>query len=172
MTDITTQPKKKVVATPGGEGDILPAQQEQKMYALVVDDEFANRDFMMRLLQQAKLEVRGASTGKKAMEAVEELGSQIVLVMLDHRLPDQSGIDVLKQMREKLPDAKILMATMHDERSMMREAFDLGATGFLVKPHGFMELFKRVKTVTTDKSVLDDLDSLIFDQHGIRNWRG
>lgn len=168
---MTAQPSQKTKAI-----DVSTAKPEdksdQKMYALVVDDNFANRDFFMRLLQQAQLEVKGAETGKQAIEIVKELGSQIVLIMLDHRLPDQSGISVLKTVRQDLPDTKIMMATMHDERSMMRDAFEHGCTGFMVKPHGFMELFKRIQNVVNDPSVLDNLDKLIFDQHGPREWRG
>ncbi len=145
---------------------------DKKKYALVVDDNFANRDFFVRLLQQAQLDVRSADTGKKAIEIVKELGDDIVLIMLDHRLPDQSGLSVLKTIRQELPEVKIMMATMHDERSMMREAFDCGCTGFMVKPHGFMELFKRIQNVHADPTVLDGLDKLIFDQHGPREWRG
>ena len=147
-------------------------KQDPKMYALVVDDNFANRDFFVRLLQQAQLEVRGAETGKEALEVINELGDKLVLIMLDHRLPDQSGLSVLKTIRQTLPDVKVMMATMHDERSMMREAFDCGCTGFMVKPHGFMELFKRIQNVKDDPTVLDNLDKLIFDQHGPREWRG
>jgi DNA-binding NtrC family response regulator len=149
-----------------------PLPRTDTLHALVVDDEFANRDFMVRLLQQTQIKVRGAGTAEQALAIIEELGTQIVLVMLDHQLPDKSGIELLKDIREKLPEAKILMATMHDERSMMREAFALGCTGFMVKPHGFMELYKTIKNVVEDPSVLEQLDNLIFDTHGTRPWRG
>lgn len=140
--------------------------------ALVIDDEFANRDFFVRLLQQARLTVYGAGTGKQALELIEKYGDEIVLVMLDHRLPDMSGLELLKQIRPQLSKAKILMATMHDERSMVAEAFAEGCNGFMVKPHGFMELFRRIQNVTQDQSVLDSLDNMIFDRHGPREWRG
>ena len=105
--------------------------QDPKIYALVVDDNFANRDFFVRLLQQAKLEVRSAGTGQQALEIINELGAKLVLIMLDQRLPDQSGLSVLKTLRQQLPDVKVVMATMYDERSMMQEAFDCGCTGFM-----------------------------------------
>ena len=41
-----------------------------------------------------------------------------------------------------------------------------------VKPHGFMEFFKRIQNVKNDPTVLDELDQLIFDQYGPRKWRG
>ncbi|MBI5931739.1 MAG: response regulator [Chloroflexi bacterium] len=143
----------------------------QRFCALVIDDELANRDFLMRLLQQAKFEVQGAALGSKALEIVAELGNNIKLIMLDHQLPDQSGAELLVALRPLLPEAKIVMATMHDEPGMMHKAFAAGCNAFLVKPHGFMELFKLVQGVTTDPTCLQKLDGLIFDLHGPRRYR-
>lgn len=139
--------------------------------ALVIDDELANRDFLMRLLQQAKFEVQGAALGSKALEIVGQLGDNIKLIMLDHQLPDQSGMELLAALRPKLPEARIVMATMHDEPGMMHKAFAGGCNAFLVKPHGFMELFKLVQGITTDPTCLQKLDGLIFDLHGPRRYR-
>lgn len=141
------------------------------IYALVIDDEHANRDFLMRLLQQAKFETKGAALGSKALEIVGELGDSIRLIMLDHQLPDQSGMELLAALRPLLPEARIVMATMHDEPGMMHKAFAGGCNAFLVKPHGFMELFKLVQGVTVDPSCLHKLDGLIFDLHGPRRYR-
>jgi len=147
------------------------SEEKIVVYAVVVDDEPANRDFLVRLLEQAKFTVEGAVSGKQTLEIAERLGEQVKLVMVDQVLPDIKGIELLRTLRKKLPDAKLVMATMHDELNMMREAFGAGCTAFLVKPHGFMELFKRVQNVTEDTDCLDDLDGLIFDQLGPRPWR-
>lgn len=140
--------------------------------ALVVDDEPANRDFLVRLLRQTTIEVEGASTGKEAIEKAIAIGDNLCLVMLDRKLPDMMGNDVLDLMRPRFPHAKIMMATMYDERSMIREAFKQGANAFLVKPHGFMELFHLVKQCITVDRHFDALEGLIFDQYGRRQWRG
>lgn len=142
------------------------------IHALVVDDEPANQDFLVRLLQQAKLEVHGASSGKRAIEIAMELQSDLKLIMLDRQLPDSSGIEVLVALRRKLPDTVIVMATMHDERSLIREAFEMGCNAFLVKPHGFMELFRMVAAAREDVGEFQCLDGLIFDLYGKRHWRG
>ena len=138
-------------------------------YALVVDDEPANRDFLVRLLQQAKMEVEGAGTGHGAIEIAQRLGADLCLIMLDRQLPDASGIEVLPQLREIAPNAKIVMATMYDQRSMIREAFETGCNAFLVKPHGFMEIYKLVSSALAKEGNLDCLDNLIFDQYGRRS---
>ncbi len=153
-------------------GAIEPKPAAPSRYcALVIDDELANRDFLMRLLQQAKFEVQGAALGTKALEIVGQLGDNIKLIMLDHQLPDQSGVELLAALRPLLPEARIVMATMHDEPGMMHKAFAAGCNAFLVKPHGFMELFKLVQGVTADPTCLQKLDGLIFDLHGPRRYR-
>ncbi|MCB9436381.1 MAG: response regulator [Anaerolineales bacterium] len=142
------------------------------IYALVVDDEPNNQDFLVRLLQQAKLEVKGASDAKAALAIAEELQDKLKLVMVDYKLPDQSGIELIRSLRERLPNAKLVMATMFDDRSKMRDAFAAGCSAFLVKPHGFMELFRMVQPAISDPTIFDKLDNLIFDQYGKRTWRG
>lgn len=142
------------------------------IHALVVDDEPANQDFLVRLLQQAKLKVHGAGSGKQAIEIAASIGPDLKLIMLDRQLPDNTGIELLIALRRKLPDAVIVMATMHDERSMIREAFEKGANAFLVKPHGFMELFRLVAAAREDVGDFQCLDGLIFDHYGKRQWRG
>jgi CheY-like chemotaxis protein len=149
-----------------------PGSSPGKIAAVVVDDEPANQDFLVRLLRQAKLHVEGAGTGKEALDIVERLGADIALVMLDRKLPDMTGVEVLSVMRPKLPDAKIMMATMFDERWMIREAFNKGANAFLVKPHGFMDLFQLVNGCVQNQTGFDCLEGLIFDQYGRRQWRG
>ncbi len=142
------------------------------IHALVVDDEPANQDFLVRLLQQAKLEVHGAGSGKRAIEITAELGEDLKLIMLDRQLPDGTGIEILASIRNKSPDAVIVMATMYDERAMIREAFENGCNAFLVKPHGFMELFRMVAAAREDAGDFQCLDGLIFDHFGKRQWRG
>lgn len=161
----------KAVSQPATRVDVGQSKSTQKRAALVVDDEPANQDFLVRLLTQANLHVEGASTGKQALEIVERLSDSLILVMLDRKLPDMTGIDVLSQMRAQIPDTKIMMATMFDEPSMINEAFDAGANAFLVKPHGFMDLYRLVNQCVQENTGLDCLDNQIFDQYGRRGWR-
>ena len=135
--------------------------------ALVVDDEPANRDFLVRLLQQAKLDVKGASNGTEALKIAETV-TDMTLIVIDNKLPDMDGVDLLAKMRARYPAARLIMATMLDERPLMIRAFENGCDVFLVKPHGFMELFRRLQ----DPSGEDRLKRLIIDQYGPRPFRG
>ncbi len=136
--------------------------------ALVVDDEPANRDFLVRLLEQAKMKVHGASSAAEALKLVEGI-DDITLVVIDNKLPDMDGVDLLIQLRKRYPGARMIMATMLDERQLMTKAFDNGCDVFLVKPHGFMELFRRVQMPGCGEN---NLNRLIIDQYGPRPYRG
>lgn len=136
--------------------------------ALVVDDEPANRDFLMRLLEQTGLQVKGASDGKEALDIAQRHDS-MALLAIDHKLPDMDGVDLLHQLRERFPAACVVMATMLDERALMAQAFENGCNVFLVKPHGFMELFRHLQEKGPDP---DKLDRLVIDQYGLRPYRG
>jgi DNA-binding response OmpR family regulator len=139
-----------------------------KKQALIVEDTAANRMFFERLLIQAGFEVVGVETGKDALKEADTM-EDMVLVVLDMEIPDISGLELTVRLRRKFPDTCIIIATMHDERSLMQSAFDKGCDVFLVKPHGFMELFKRL---TTDgSSGLHKVRPLVIDQFGPRPFQ-
>src|SRR5690606_26572724 len=86
-----------------------PPEQTSKLGALVVDDEPANCDFLVRLLQQANMNVNGAYTGERALELAAKTPN-LMLIVIDHRLPDMSGVELLTKLRVQYPDAMICMA--------------------------------------------------------------
>src|SRR5687767_11500080 len=98
----------------------------QAGYALVIDDEPANRDFLERLLQTASFKVLGASTGAEALRAVKTI-PQLALALVDQQLPDATGLEIIASLRADNPEALLVMATMHDDRTLIDEAFQKGA---------------------------------------------
>jgi CheY-like chemotaxis protein len=140
----------------------------QAGYALVIDDEPGNRDFLERLLQTASFKVLGASSGEEALKAAKSV-PQLALALVDQQLPDATGLDIIASLRADNPEALLIMATMHDDRTLIDQAFLKGADVFLVKPHGFMELFRRLKEVDSNTSLLR---RLVIDQYGPRPYKG
>jgi DNA-binding response OmpR family regulator len=136
--------------------------------ALVVEDEPANQDFLVRLITQAGFDVSGAHNGESALRIARELPN-LQLVATDLELPDISGLDLVTQLRAFVPDALILVASMWDEPKMIATAFANGADVFLVKPHGFMELYKRLKGWPDSRTMLT---RLLIDQYGPRPYTG
>jgi CheY-like chemotaxis protein len=136
--------------------------------ALVVDDVPANREFLERLLATARFTVTGVASGKAALNVMADW-DDLTLAMVDMKLPDMHGLEVTVALRQRFPNALIVIATMYDSHNLMREAFSKGCNVFLVKPHGFMELFKRL--TTTDMSELCATKCLVIDQYGPRVFK-
>jgi two-component system cell cycle response regulator CtrA len=136
------------------------------MRALVVEDEPANRDFFMRLIAQAGFDAQGAATGEEALRCARAI-PDLTLVMVDLQLPDFAGLELVIELRALLPDTLLLVATMRDEPSLIAQAFENGCDVFLVKPHGFMELYKRLKGLPESR---EQLLGLIMDQYGPRPY--
>jgi DNA-binding response OmpR family regulator len=134
--------------------------------ALVIDDTDANRQFFERLLAQASFQVIGAARGHDALKVAQE--QPIALAIVDIEIPDMSGLELLSRLHKLCPEACMIVATMHDEQSLMASAFTRGADVFLVKPHGFVDLFRRLQTQGAQG--LHDSRPLVIDQYGVRGF--
>jgi two-component system response regulator NreC len=100
---------------------------------LVVDDHAVVRAGLKLLLGAHEgIEVVGeAGNAKDAVFRVRELSPDVIL--LDVVMPGPSGLDVLPQLRTEAPDAKVLMLSMQDDPSYVRQAFSAGASGYVLK---------------------------------------
>lgn len=136
--------------------------------ALIVEDTPANRDFFERLFTQAGYETIGVASGSEALEVMTTLKT-LPLAIIDMQIPDFNGLDLTSRVRRQFPDCCIVVATMHDERSLMESAFNRGCNVFMVKPHGFMELFKKLTTMGA-AGVYDE-SPLVIDQYGLRPFQ-
>ena len=88
---------------------------------LIADDHAVVADGVRYLLAaQSDLEVVGtAADGTEAVQLAQELAPDVIL--LDIVMPDQTGLDVLPQLRHENPDAKVLILSMQDEPRYVRE---------------------------------------------------
>lgn len=133
--------------------------------ALIVEDTFANRDFFERLLKQAGFDVKGACTGKEALDIISTL-DHLDVAIVDMEMPDISGLQLITQLHRTFPNTFTIIATMHDDRSLMESAFTKGCNLFLVKPHGFMELFQLLTQHEVEE--LLSRPAYVLDQFGLR----
>jgi DNA-binding NarL/FixJ family response regulator/putative methionine-R-sulfoxide reductase with GAF domain len=99
---------------------------------LVVDDERFFREAIRELLEGDGIEVRLASTASEALEAAED--PSIGVAVLDIQLPDQSGLTVLRVLRERRPALRVVMLSAHTDQEYVLEALRLGACDYLAKP--------------------------------------
>ena len=115
---------------------------EGGLRVLVVDDERAIRRFLRAALTAHGYAVFEASTGQEALTAV--LGDRPDLIILDLGLPDLSGIEVTRQVREwsRIP---IIVLSVREEETTKVAVLDVGADDYLTKPFGMAELMARIR---------------------------
>jgi DNA-binding NtrC family response regulator len=110
---------------------------------LLVDDDAAFRGVMQSELQRMDFTVSSAATGAEALRVAGELQPEIVL--LDLRLPDGSGLDVLKSLRSSVPGADVIMLTGHGSIDTAIESVRMGAFDYIPKPCPLDELEVRIR---------------------------
>ena len=101
-------------------------------HILIIDDEASLRRTMARILQRAGYEVTTASNGEEGLKLVSE--QPFDLVYSDIRMPDMSGLDLLRTVHEKFPDLPVILFTAQPDLNSAVEAVRSGATDYLMKP--------------------------------------
>jgi DNA-binding NarL/FixJ family response regulator len=126
-----------------------------KLTVLLVDDHALVRKGFRRMLEDdAAISVVGeASEGLEAVRLALELKPKVVV--MDCALPGISGIDATRHIRAKLPDAKVLMLSMHSEDTLVRQALEAGARGYILKNALELDLVNAIKRVAEGQLVLD-----------------
>ena len=99
---------------------------------LVVDDEKFFREAIRDVLEGAEIKCVLASNGAEALEAAAD--ESIGVVILDIQLPDQSGLEVFRKLRETRPDLRVIILSAHTDQETVLEALRLGAFDYLAKP--------------------------------------
>ena len=107
---------------------------------LVVDDEEDIRRLLADRLRLEGYQVAAASSGREALALVEQQPPD--LIILDLVMPGMSGIDTLKQMKERGVTAKVVILTAYGTAQQVREAVALGVREFIGKPFDLDRLIR------------------------------
>ena len=130
---------------------------------LILEDEIGIRSFVSINLKREGYEVIEAGTGS---EAIEKLNSEpnIAVALLDIMLPDMSGVDICRYIRDKYENMGVIMLTAKAQEDDKIEGFVAGADDYMIKPFSIKELLFRVSALirrvnkdndTRKSSVLD-----------------
>jgi len=111
-----------------------------KANVLIVDDEEVVRLSHLRSLQGADCNARAAEDGRQALQVMEQ--DQFDVVLLDLRMPDLDGMDVLKTIKQRWPNSEVVIITGYPCLESAKEALRLGAFDYLTKPLGPAEIVK------------------------------
>ena len=121
------------------------------MKILIVDDDDVQRNMLQGFLEKQGFETLTASGGKQALAIFET--TPVQLVLMDHRMDDMNGDEVLEQMKAMSPLVKAIMITAHGSVNTAVRVMKLGINDFLEKPLDLMELLDKIRTMEQDLDV-------------------
>ncbi len=126
-----------------------------KISVLLVDDHALVRCGFRRVLDDDEaLKVVGeASNGPEAVRLAEQLHPQVIV--MDCQLPELNGVAATRIILRSHPETAILMLSMHSEDTLVRQALDAGARGYVLKNANDLDLASAIKNVAAGKSVID-----------------
>ena len=120
---------------------------------LIVDDEQSYRQLLSLVFEEQGNSIRTAMNGRQALDLLQAEPADVIIS--DVKMPDMDGIEMLRAVRETLPDVGVILMTAFASVETAREAFKLGADDFIQKPFDVEEL-KLIVRKTLEKQALID----------------
>ena len=126
-----------------------------KISVLLVDDHSLVRRGFRRILEdEPDIEVTGeAGDGAEAVRLAKELQPNVVV--MDCAMPNMNGLQATRKILEQQPESLVLMLSMHPEETLVRQALDAGARGYVLKNAVDLELGAAIRKVVAGETVLD-----------------
>jgi DNA-binding NarL/FixJ family response regulator len=126
-----------------------------KISVLLVDDHSLVRRGFRRILEdEPDIEVTGeAGDGVEAVRLANELQPNVVV--MDCAMPNMNGLQATRKILEQQPQTLVLMLSMHPEETLVRQALDAGARGYVLKNAVDLELGAAIRRVVAGETVLD-----------------
>ncbi|MBT8126785.1 MAG: response regulator transcription factor [Gammaproteobacteria bacterium] len=146
------------------------------MRVLIIDDHALFRVGLQGLLEQRGIEVADAvASGTEGIQCVSELRPDIIL--LDLRMPDMGGLEVLQKLKEKEPGIPVVMLTTSNEEADLIKSLRSGAQGYLLKDMEPDELVSALRDIKNGRNVVaqdltDALARMVQGDSSIDNEEG
>ena len=125
------------------------------MRLLVVEDEKDLCDTIAKVLYDSGYEVDTCYDGDEALDYI--LTEEYDLIVLDLNLPGMDGMDILKELRQKNEETKVLILSARSQIADKVEGLDAGANDYMEKPFHLQELEARIRSLTRRKFVQKDV---------------
>ena len=122
---------------------------------MVVDDHAVVRTGLRRILD-AEADIETVGEAENAERALfEAMQQKPDVVLMDVVMPGKSGIEIIPTLHQNVPDAKVLVLSMQDDPRYVREAFDAGASGYVLKEAADTEVVGAVRAVAAGDRYVD-----------------
>jgi two-component system response regulator AtoC len=135
-----------------------------KLSILIVDDDEIMRDTLSDVLKKKGYDVSVASSGNEALSAIRK--NIVDLIVLDMRLPDLDGIEVLKRVKEFDTEILVIMMTAYSDVQTAVSAMKSGAYHYINKPFELEELTLLIEKGLETKSLINEVRRLRRQQKG------
>jgi two-component system response regulator AtoC len=140
---------------------------------LITDDNELIRETLQKALVSEGYRVQLAKNGQECLEAVRH--GDIDLILLDMRLPDINGIEILQRLRQTQSDSIVLMMTAYGDVESTKKALELGAFDFIRKPVTPKALVSIIKMAMEIRSLRQEIQQIIYknkERYGYHNIIG
>jgi PAS domain S-box-containing protein len=112
---------------------------------LVVDDEEAICQVCCAFVGRLGFQSIGAANGEEALSLFKKNADEIGCVLLDLTMPHMDGISAFREMKRVRPDIPVILCSGYDEQEATQHFADMGLSGFLQKPFGFVDLQHKIE---------------------------
>jgi DNA-binding NarL/FixJ family response regulator len=122
---------------------------------VIIDDHPLFREGLKTIIEREhRLKVVGeAGSGRDGMRLAKRLKPELVVV--DISLPDESGIELTREIRTRLPETRVIIVSMHSKIDYIAESFQAGASGYVIKESAADKLLQGIESVAKGDYFLD-----------------
>lgn len=126
----------------------------ERIGVLIVDDHVVIAEGLAVLIAaDRELQVTGiAHTAAEGLRLAAETTPRVVL--LDHYLPDKTGVEITAQLKEMVPGAAVVILTSQDDDDVLAGAFEAGASGFMLKTQAAEHVIEAIKTAAAGEMLV------------------
>ena len=120
---------------------------------MLVDDHALVRKGFRRMVEDdPEIRIVGeASNGREAIQLAQELRPQVIV--MDMAMPEIDGVQATREIVKRVPKTAILMLSMYNQENYVRNAFDAGAQGYILKNADDIDLAASIKDVAAGKQI-------------------
>jgi len=146
-------------------------QEYYKEYFLIVDDEIEVSKVFTESLSSLGFNADSENSGKNALQRIKN--KKYTFLITDVNMPEFSGIELIKKVREEKIDISIIAMTGYDKNYTYMDVINAGANDFVTKPCNINEIEAKINRILTEKSVRDKLAKLSITDNltGLFNQR-